>query len=277
MKTASIAGAATVLLCFFAAATPTRAGSDKELMNSKGSVSYATATGKPTTVAPNAAVVLADQDYAITGTASLATVGLPDSSRVLVGSESKVQLAFFNQAEATNAKFLVLNGKVRFVVQHPQGAKANYTFQTATGNIAVRGTEGDIDVNGNTLQVNVYEVCDASQPVVVTTRDGQSFTLTPGHSLIANLVNGIVQAQIQNLTQQMIDRFSPDFGVPTSWDAAKGQIIGYAAGQAGGAIDNATGGYGSAVVGAAVSGLFGHHKATPSPSASPPSESCSHS
>lgn len=277
MRTRSIVTAAAVLLCVFAAATPTQAGDDKQLQNSKGSVSYQTSTGQPTPVAPNATVVLGDKDYAITGDASLATVGLPDSSRVLVGSESKVQLAFFNQAQGNNAKFLVLNGKVRFIVQHPQGAKANYTFQTATGSIAVRGTEGDIDVNGNTLQVNVYEVCDASQPVTVTTRDGQNFTLTPGHSLVARLVNGIVQAEIQSLTQQMIDRFSPDFGVPTSWDAAKGAIVGYASGQAGSAIDNATGGYGSSVVGAAVGGLFSHHKATPSPSASPPSESCSHS
>jgi FecR protein len=274
MRTRSIVVAA-LLIGLFASAIPTQAAADKELQNSKGSVSYQTSSGKPTPLAPNAVVSLADKDYAITGDESLATVGLPDSSRVLVGSQSKVQLAFFNQAAATNAKFLVFNGKVRFIVQHPQGAKANYTFQTATGSVAVRGTEGDIDINGNSLQVNVYEVCDASEPVVVTTRDGQSFKLTPGHSLVANLVNGIVQAQIQTLTQQMIDQFSPDFGVPASWDAAKGQIVGYATGQASSAIDNATGGYGSQVVGA-VSGLFGHHKATPSPSPSPASESCSH-
>ena len=249
---------------------------DKELQNSKGSVSYQLPSGQPRVLAPNASVVLEDRDFAITGAESLATVGLPDSSRVLVGSESKVQLAAFNQAEGTTAKFVVVNGKVRFVVQHPAGAKADYTFTTPTGTVSVRGTEGDIDINGNTLQVNVYEVCDATLPVKVVTRDGQSYTLTPGQSLVANFVNGIVQAKVQQLTQGMIDQFSPDFGVPTSWDAAKGQVVGYATGQASNALDNATGGYGNQVVGA-VSGLFGHKKAAPSPSASPASESCQHS
>ncbi len=139
----------------------------------------------------------------------------------------------------------------------------------------MRGTEGDIDVNGNTLAVNVYEVCDPNLPVTVTTRDGQSFTLTPGQSLVANFVNGVVQAKVQQLTQQMIDQFSPDFGVPTSWDAAKGQVVGYATNQASSAIDNATGGYGSQLAGA-VGGLFGHHKAAASPSPPPASESCNH-
>jgi hypothetical protein len=276
MSTRSTVIALAALTCAFAVCIPARAGADKSLQNSKGSVSYQTPTGKPQAVALNAEVSLDDRDYAITGDESLATVGLPDSSRVLVGSASKVQLAAFTQVQGTTAKFVVVNGKVRFVVEHPQGAKANYTFQTATGSIAVRGTEGDIDVNGNTLQVNVYEVCDPTEPVTVTTRDGQNFTLTPGHSLVASLVNGVVQATVQQLTQRMIDQFAPDFGVPTSWDAAKGEVVGYAANQASGAINNATGGYGSAVVGAAVGGLFGHHKATPSPSPSPASESCQH-
>ncbi len=276
MNTRSTVIALAALVCAFATSVPTRAGADKSLLNSKGSVSYQVPSGQPQTVAPNSTVTLDDNDYAITGSDSLGTVGLPDSSRVLVGSTSKVQLSAFNQVQGTTAKFVVVSGKVRFVVQHPQGAKANYTFQTATGSIAVRGTEGDIDVNGNTLQVNVYEVCDPSQPVTVTTRDGQNFALTPGHSLVANLVNGVVRATVQQLTQQMINQFAPDFGVPTSWDAAKGEVVGYAAGQASGAVNNATGGYGGAIVGAAVGGLFSHKKATPSPSASPQSESCQH-
>lgn len=274
MRTRSITVALAALAYACIAATPSAAGADKELQNSKGSVSYQAPNGKPKIVALNASVALEDQDYAITGDASLATVGLPDSSRVLVGSASKVQLASFDQAEGTTARFVVV-GKVRFIVEHPAGAKADYTFATATGSVAVRGTEGDIDVSGNTLQVNVYEVCDPSEPVTVTTRDGQNFTLAPGQSLLANVVNGVVRAKVQQLTQQMIDQFSPDFGVPTSWDAAKGEVVGYATSQASSAIDSATGGYGSQVVGA-VSGLFGHHKATPSPSPSPASESCRH-
>lgn len=253
---------------------PAWAADEKSLQNMHGDVSYQVANGSSTVLAPNATTVLDERDYAITGAASLAAISLPDSSRVLVGSQSKVQLAAFNQAASTNAKFVVV-GKVRFIVQHPQGAKADYIFQTTTGSIAVRGTEGDIEQSGNDLRVNVYEVCDPSQPVVVTTPNGQSFQLVAGQSLAAQIVNGIVQAKVEQLTQGLIDQFSPDFGVPTSWDAAKGEIISAAQSQATGAIDNATGGYGSAVT-SAVTSMFGHKKSTPTPSPSPGSTSCAH-
>ncbi|HET9029267.1 MAG TPA: hypothetical protein VFN49_03750, partial [Candidatus Aquilonibacter sp.] len=72
-------------------------------------------------------------------------------------------------------------------------------------------------------------------------------------------------------TQQMIDQFSSDFGVPTSWDAVQGQIASVK-GQASSALDNATGGYGSQIIG----GLFGHKKSAPTPSPSPKSDTCSH-
>lgn len=124
--------------------------------------------------------------------------------------------------------------------------------------------------------MNVYELCSASEPVTVTTKDGKSVTLAAGQSLLTQLVNGIVQTQVQQLTQQMVDQFSTDFGVPTSWDAAKGQVMAYAQSQAGAALDNATGGYASQAAGA-LGGLFGK-KATPSPtpSPSPKSDTCSH-
>lgn len=240
----------------------------------KGDVSYQHMQGASTPLALNATTVLSDKDSTITGGASLAAIGLPDSSRVLVGSDSKVQLAAFNQVTGTTAKFVVV-GKVRFIVQHPQGAKADYTFQTPTGSVAVRGTEGDIDVSGTDLTVNVYEVCDPSEPVTVTTSNGQSFQLVAGQSLAAQIINGVVQAKVEQLTQGLIDQFSPDFGVPTSWDAAKGEIVSAAQGQASSAIDNATGGYGSQVT-SAVSSIFGHKKSTPTPSPSPGTTSCSH-
>jgi FecR protein len=251
-------------------------------------VSYEIPSGKSQKLAPNASVVLEDRDYAITGAESLATVGLPDSSRVLVGSASKVQLAAFNQAEDTTAKFVVVNGKLRFIVQHPAGAKANYTFQTATGTVAVRGTEGDIDITdgGNSLTVNVYEVCDPTLPVTVTTRDGQIFTLTPGQGMIANFVHGVVQAKVQQLTQNMIDQFAPDFGVPSSWDQVSGSIISYANDKTTSAVNSATGGYGSQVINSVggLGGLFGHKSsptATPAPATAAPapaatSTSCHH-
>ena len=264
-------------LLIFAAcicAFPAAASDEKSLQNMKGSVSSQTPAGAAQPLAPNATTVLSDRDYAITGADSLAAIGLPDSSRVLVGAQSKVQLVAFNQVASTNAKFVVV-GKVRFIVQHPAGAKADYTFQTTTGSIAVRGTEGDIEQNGDDLRVNVYEVCDPNEPVTITTKNGQQFKLLAGQSLLAQFINGVLQTKVEQITQQLINQFSPDFGVPSSWDAAKGEIVTAATNQATGAIDNATGGYGGQVVGA-VGGLFGHKKATPTPSPSPSSTTCSH-
>ena len=80
-------------------------------------------------------------------------------------------------------------------------------------------------------------------------------------------MNGIVQTELQQLTQQLIGQFSPDFGIPTSWDAAKGEVVGYA----GSAVNNVTGGYGSEVV-TGIGSLF-KKKATPSPS--PTQSTCS--
>ena len=255
-------------------ALPVRAADDKELQNMKGSVSYQRPSAASTPLAPNATIVLGDKDVAITGTSSLAGVTLPDSSQVLVGSQSKVELGFFNQTDIATAKFILFNGKVRFTVRHPQGAKASYTFITPTASIAVRGTQGDIESSSDDLRVNVYEVCDPSEPVTVTTKDGRSFDLNAGQSLVAQIVGGVVRAQVEQLTQQMIDQFSPDFGVPTSWDAATQQVVGAVRSQAAGAIDTATGGIGGSEIAGALGGLFGHKKATPSPT--PQSASCTH-
>lgn len=272
-----------IALTLSAAATvaASAGSSDKVLQNNKGTVSYQLANGAPKPIALNATIALKDKDYTITGASSLASVVLADSSKVLVGSDSKVQLGTFNQVQGNNAKFLVVNGKVRFVVQHPAGAKANYTFATPTAEVAVRGTEGDISVDGTNLQVNVYEACTAANDVTVTTKDGKSFSVNAGQSFVAQLVNGVVQEQVNQLTQEAIDQFSPDFGVPTSWDAAKGQVIAYASNTAANAANQATGGIAGGVVGDqvgnAIGGLF-KRKSTPAPTPVPASQSdtCSH-
>jgi hypothetical protein len=191
---------------------------------------------------------------------------LPDSSQVEVGAQSKVQLAFFNAAVDNSAKFILYNGRVRFAVRHPQGAKANYTFTTTTGSVAVRGTQGDIgfDVDGS-MRVNVYEVCDKNLPVEVTLKNGQTFTLNAGQSLVAQLVNGVLQAEVQQLTQQLVDQFAPDFGVPTSWDAATGAVVSYAQNKATDAVNSATNGVGGNLVG----GLFNRHASGSTPAPAP--------
>jgi hypothetical protein len=243
---------------------------DKQLQNVKGNVSYQVLPKAPVQIGVNAIVGISDESYAITGAESLGEVILPDSSQVMVGSQSKVQLAFFNQAQIANAKFVVYDGRIRFAVRHPKGAQANYTFSTATASVAVRGTQGDIEQDpSGTLRVNVYEVCDPNAPVRVTTRNGAVYTVAAGQSFAAQIINGIVHAEVQQLTQQLIDQFSSDFGVPTSWDAAKGQIIAYAGNQ----MNNVAPGYGQAIV-SGISGLF-KKKSSPKPSAVPSPATCS--
>lgn len=258
-----------------AGALPSLAADDKQLQNVKGSVSYQAPNKTPVPVGVNAIVGVNDRYTAITGAESLGAVILPDSSQVMVGSDSKVQLAFFNQTGIANAKFVLYGGKVRFAVRHPKGAKANYTFQTATGSVAVRGTQGDIaEDDTGTLIVNVYELCDDSVPVRVTLKDGQVFSVLAGQSLEAQYVNGIVHAQVEQLTQQLIDRFSPEFGVPTSWDEAQGRVVAYAQSQVNGVTSQVPG---SQYIpnGINVGGLFGHKNAsTPSPSPAPTPATC---
>jgi FecR protein len=248
--------------------------SDKQLQNVKGSVSYQVPPKAPVPIGLNAIVGISNESYAITGAESLGAVILPDSSQVMVGSESKVQLAFFNETAIANAKFVIYDGRIRFAVRHPKGAQANYTFATATASVAVRGTQGDIEQDSSgTLRVNVYEVCDPTAPVRVTTRNGAVYTVAAGQSFAAQIVNGIVHAEVQQLTQQLIDQFSPEFGVPTSWDAAKGEIIAYAGGQAAGAINNVVPGVGDSIV-SGFGGLF-KKKSSPKPSAVPSPATCS--
>jgi hypothetical protein len=202
------------------------AGSDKQVQNMKGSVAYQRPNKQPKPIASQATIALADQDTTITGEASLAAVTLPDSSQVMVGSNSKVQLAFFNQANIANAKFVVYQGKFRFTVNHPGGARANYTFTTPSAQIGVRGTQGDLEVDSSgKLTVNVYDVSDPNLPVQVTTSDGHTYLVKKGQTLALQIVNGIVQAEVTQLTQGAIDQFTGDFGVPTNMAELKATIL----------------------------------------------------
>lgn len=238
---------------------------NKELQNLKGQVSYQHGVStRP--LATNASIVLADKDYAITGAESRGSVGLPDSSVVTVGSDTKIQLAFFNQTDIATAKFVLYNGTTRFEVRHPKGAKANYTFSTPTASIAVRGTQGDIGVTSDSLQVNVYEVCDPDAPVVVTTKSGQQFTVKADQAFVGKLVNGILQAQVEQLTQQLIDQFGTNLSdVPMSIDDVRNRAQAQVNDFANAATSNIPGGN---VAADAIGGLFKKKpKATPTPAA----------
>ena len=203
------------------------ADNDKVLANVKGSVAYER-DGTPHTIVPKVKQLIADNDYAVTQAASLGTVTLPDSSIVTLGSSTRVQMAFFNQTDIANAKFIVYQGKTRFDVQHPAGGKANYIFVTPTSQVAIRGTEGDIAVDGDNLTVNVYNSNTQGAPVEVTYTKGNQVGVTvkvlAGQSLVANLVNGIMQSQVNKLTQAAMDQFA-EMGIPTNVQDAQNTVI----------------------------------------------------
>lgn len=196
---------------------PADAAADKTLENLKGSVGYVqTPNGATTPVAPKASIVAPDSFTAVTGPSSEGAIGLPDSSRVLVGQNSNVTLRSFNQVGILNRADFVVVGKVRFAVQHPGGAHASYTFSTGTAQIAVRGTTGDIswDAGTQTLQVNCYELTDPALPVQVTLAGGTVFTLSAGDSIVIHFpVSAADPPHVEKITRLLVDAFA-EFGLP---------------------------------------------------------------
>ena len=109
---------------------------------------------------------------------------------------------------------MLVNGKMRFAVSHPNGAKANYTFQTQTGQIAVRGTEGDISSDATQLQVNVYSLGDPNLPVEVTLNNGKKYTLGAGQALVVGVTGAVIAtAAVSSVSSPLTSTFS-EFGAP---------------------------------------------------------------
>ena len=213
------AGALLLAVGLLAMPLMVSADADKQLQNVKGTVSYERGDGKRP-LAHSATVVLADKDFAVTGDQSIGAVTLSDSSRVTMGFDTRVQIAYFNRLLGSAAKFVIYQGKTRFKIEHPNGKPANYTFQTPTAQIAVRGTEGDIGVDGRDLVVNVYGLSDANLPVVVSTEDGKSYTLHAGQQLVAKWLDDQIQTQVSALTEEAVAQFE-EIGAPISdWAAA---------------------------------------------------------
>ncbi|GAC1401783.1 MAG: hypothetical protein NVSMB64_00530 [Candidatus Velthaea sp.] len=212
------AAAVAALLLVMAPLHSGAATADKELTNLKGAVSYEKG-GKSRPLTPSATVAMADTDVAVTGDVSQARVTLPDSSRVTLGADTRLEMSFFAKTDIANAKFVVYQGKTRFQVEHPAGAKANYTFVTPTSSIGIRGTEGDIGVDGDDLTVNVYRLGDANLPVEVTyttgNKSGQTVKLFGGDSLVAKIVDGVMQDQKSKITQAVYEKFN-ELGVPAT-------------------------------------------------------------
>jgi FecR protein/Bacterial Ig-like domain (group 2) len=254
-----------VLAICIATIVPSSAAADNELTNVFGDVTYQLGTASPTPIAKNVSVALATSAYAITGASSQAKITLPDSSEVQVGANTKVQLASFDTAPGiTNASFVLIGGKTRFNVRHPGGAKANYTFTTSTGQIAVRGTEGDISVDPTQMQVNVYQLGDPNLPVVVTLNNGKTYTLTAGQALVVGITGAVIAAAaVSAVTSPLTSTFA-EFGAPANSAGAAGAVgAAGAAGAAGVAPAAIAAAAAAAVVGGVVAGST-HNGTTPS-------------
>jgi FecR protein len=190
------------------------------LTNLRGSLAYVSyPSGNVRDVAPNANVVVQDDDVAKTGDRSMAAVVLPDSSKVILAGNTAIKLDTFDAATIARAHFVVAYGKLRFRVEHPAGAKANFTFSTPTGDIAVRGTEGDISVDAfDGVRVNVYHLSDSTLPVHVTMINGLAFDIPAGQKIWMRWQSGTLVGKVLPLTQAEIDRFD-ELGPPQTLDA----------------------------------------------------------
>jgi len=230
------------------------ADSNKTLQNVRGTVTYGADATPKTALAIKASTALNDLDYAATGQNSEALITLPDSSTIEMASNSNVQMQSFDVTDVAHARFLVV-GKMRFNVAHPQGAKADYVFQTTTGQIAVRGTVGDIAAAPQSLQVNVYAISNAAAPVQVTLVNGQVFTLVAGQSLAVTLAGAVVTAAAVTAVSQTAFAPFTELGAPAN---ASSMGISAASSSAAGASGASAGAAsGASAAGAAGAGAAG--------------------
>ena len=201
-----------------ASSAPGTASVDRDelqvLKNVRGSVEYGKQPSADRSLATSASIALDGTFQTSTGSNSVGQITLPDSSVVTIGANTKVALSFFSHTDTTKARFYLYDGSMRFSIRHPAGAAADYTFQTATAEIAVRGTEGDVAVHGSDVQVNVYELGNPKLPVEVSLPSGRRITLTPGKSLQAHAEPHHERTEVRDLSRTAMTRFNTQFGPP---------------------------------------------------------------
>jgi hypothetical protein len=182
----SVAVAAALLV-----AAPAAAASDKQLVAVRGTSGY-----QPAVDAPFRRVVsrqlLADNNIAVTQAASNALVVLPDSSEVALGAATSVQVGAFNDPQSTTPTTVTLRGgALRFNVRHPDGARTNYVFTTATSQIAVRGT---IALYKTSPDGDVISCLECAPGDAVVTVSGQAFPLVSGQTLFVSPTHAVTQS-----------------------------------------------------------------------------------
>lgn len=238
------------------------AATDKELQRQRGSVSYRDAGGVEHGVAGQ--VALPDDARAQTGRASAALLTLPDSSVVSLGENTDVVVGAFNTAVTGQNKISLNGGALKFAIRHPQGGHSNYTFNTPTSQVAVRGTDGYIIVGPQGTQV----VCTACEPgdvrvtilktgIVTALITGQVLTVLNSGAAATGAVSSIADFNSPAVNQfsNGVNPFGNSAPSADATGSASGATAGGAAtGAAAGASIGAIAG-GAIAVGAAISSV----------------------
>jgi hypothetical protein len=217
--------AACAGLCFCACAVA-RAEDGEQLYSVRGSVLYLHPGSSTAKLVPKETILLGDQDSATTGDGSLARIDFPDRSRVLVGADSTLQVVLSHEIAGTGARLSIENGVIRFAVKPSASGSVRYTFETPAASIGVPPGRGDIAVGQNdALQVNVYDLCDPRSPIEVRTTEGVVYQLLPGQSLLESRIGGVMHADVQPTSPQLVQAFLPSFGAPPGWTTSGEHVI----------------------------------------------------
>lgn len=106
------------------------------------------------------------------------TVTLPDNSKVILNSASKLS---FNEKKWADIRALTLEGEAFFKVQKGQ----TFSVNTAAGVVRVLGTQFNVKERKNYFEVNCYE------GLVSVTYNNKTIKLAPGKSF--RVINGIIE------------------------------------------------------------------------------------
>jgi len=214
------------------------AGGSKQLQRVKGTVGYATDPDASDFKTVFAKFDLPDDDYAVTRGQSAAVLALPDSSLISLGENTDVKVSAFDSASASpGATITVNNGSLRFDIRRPEGGQANYHFQTATSQVAVRGTVGLLSfINGVTTVGCVACAADSVAVTVgtntVTLVTGQFLTVSALGAVTTGALTGAVGAFTGAGVPVTANVGAAAAGIPAVGGVAAGVVIPAAAGAA---------------------------------------------
>jgi hypothetical protein len=219
---------------------------DKQLARVKGIIGYQADSNSPFKPVFGQ-IDLPDTALAVTKPNGQAVLRLKDSSEIDIGGNTTIAVSEFNDAASGNPNTIVLNhGALHFNIRHPQGGQSNYKFQTATSQIAVRGTEGFLIAGANGTQV----VCVSCAAGDVTVQVGQqTISVVTNQTLTVLGTNGLnaTTSLTSNLSAQnpAVNQFNGN--ASTAGTDPTGSLSGSTGGAAGA-------GAGGAAVGAAAAG-----------------------